>query len=905
MKLTKHDRPSSVPTRISRFTMKAPNKWRTGDTSAFEYDKPRIKRSGNSGSRGGSQKTNRSATTNIYPDWWGDGSAASSRSPSRNRKTTTDDDNARRTTTQPRQPKAPKQGPNIHKYIAHPSDETRPQNETSTDGINQDEIVEEYTAEQESESRESQQTPPEKPVVPAKQKKGTIYSKLHNQTQAVPKNDVPVKSKSSKNGYAMTFSPTQNKKKSKKKQKSNQENIPVNQSSSFQYSYLQNQDADSDPQEPPRKMYVRQSDQYKKYKKPHKGKSMREINSSNKQKALESRERLTHARQTHNHENPNNTQGKRKIPKSLQHVGSVIKDRIEYDKEMNRRKKQVQLNNNKEPEIYAPNVNVDASYESQSSHKKDRNSRSRSKSDSKNRQSRSFTNNDRSMEQQTYQNQPQESQEDPRNQRPTTTEGSSYPSVTQASAPPQDYYRNDNMRAEYQPREYQPREYQPRDYQRTEPYKQPQSYRPSSIGGQNQNRENNVVDITEGFLNSPMMTQFSDTSEPKRRPYRNNFVREEERKEGEEKDNSGYQNSSYAQYAQNRSNESMYGNMNPYENQQNYNQHSSVKNPMSNPVSNSNGNYSRFYDDQVLFKSNGFEGNATSSGKANDSAMLQSPNVQNNPKDNLNSDSKLTGTANFERPREYDAKYSDYRRDNSRDRAYGDNQPREENKDSQMNPFKTRDYTYNPSMISSSGQPFGHNPPYDYQNRNLGHQAPGSYKYLPKWEGGDAQNINSSGSYMADMSQNRGPPKYLEPHEESKYYSQSDEGEEFESDYTEGEESDSEYDSEISRTEDYRSNSSLSNYTVPEYAQNRPMPNYPPGSMEGGHRVNPQFYNPAQSQDNMFQSIPGQSDKNPQLMSSIGSDYSGMVPPQYQQQPMHREMPQNPSNPYGMYQNYQ
>ena len=78
MKLTKNDRPNSVPIRISRFTRKASNQWRVGDTSAFEYDKPRIKRSGPS-SRG-SQK---SLTPDIYPDWWGDGSLYNSRSASR------------------------------------------------------------------------------------------------------------------------------------------------------------------------------------------------------------------------------------------------------------------------------------------------------------------------------------------------------------------------------------------------------------------------------------------------------------------------------------------------------------------------------------------------------------------------------------------------------------------------------------------------------------------------------------------------------------------------------------------------------------------------------------------------------------------------------------------------------
>ena len=106
---------------------------------------------------------------------------------------------------------------------------------------------------------------------------------------------------------------------------------------------------------------------------------------------------------------------------------------------------------------------------------------------------------------------------------------------------------------------------------------------------------------------------------------------------------------------------------------------------------------------------------------------------------------------------------------------------------------------------------YNYQPSYGYQPSNYMNQAPGSLKYEPRWEGNEPS-LNSPEPYSMNTSGHvQGPPKYLEPHEESKYNSQYDEDEEDESDY-EGEESESDYDSEVSKTEDYRSNSSLSNY---------------------------------------------------------------------------------------------
>lgn len=201
IKLTKNDRPNSVPTRISRFTQKASNKWRTGDNSAFEYDRPRIKRSGPS-SRG-SQK---SPTLDIYPDWWGDGSQYNSRSTSRCKMNEDgEDDFDRKVAFNTKRNKilknVPQQNTNAIKHEWHPSDETSP---------NEDES-EECTEETNEEVRQVRK--PMAPIVSSKQKQGTIYSKLHGKTKNMDEEEPPVKMKQSKSGYAITFSPNTKKKK--------------------------------------------------------------------------------------------------------------------------------------------------------------------------------------------------------------------------------------------------------------------------------------------------------------------------------------------------------------------------------------------------------------------------------------------------------------------------------------------------------------------------------------------------------------------------------------------------------------------------------------------------------------------------------------------------------------------
>lgn len=220
MKLTKNDRSSSVPTRISRFTQKAPQNWRLGDTSTFEYDKPRIKRSG-------SRKSSNSEAANIYPDWWGDGSAYNSYSSSqksRSRGRYEEDDFDRKVTfKENRKPilkNVPMQ-PKSHSYTAHPSDETPYEEASQTE----EEPHSEETTEEKPRNRSHRQ--PNKPIISEKQKKGTIYSKLNSRNQNLDRNEAPVKTKNSKSGYAMTFSPTQSK---NKKHRGNKENRQHNSS---------------------------------------------------------------------------------------------------------------------------------------------------------------------------------------------------------------------------------------------------------------------------------------------------------------------------------------------------------------------------------------------------------------------------------------------------------------------------------------------------------------------------------------------------------------------------------------------------------------------------------------------------------------------------------------------------
>ena len=63
---------------------------------------------------------------------------------------------------------------------------------------------------------------------------------------------------------------------------------------------------------------------------------MRELRDQNTQKALETRETFRNARQGNDPEAANH-KSKRKLPKNLQHVESVIKKRVELDKEINRK----------------------------------------------------------------------------------------------------------------------------------------------------------------------------------------------------------------------------------------------------------------------------------------------------------------------------------------------------------------------------------------------------------------------------------------------------------------------------------------------------------------------------------------------------------------------------------------
>jgi hypothetical protein len=179
-------------------------------------------------------------------------------------------------------------------------------------------------------------------------------------------------------------------------------------------------------------------------------------------------------------------------------------------------------------------------------------------------------------------------------------------------------------------------------------------------------------------------------------------------------------------------------------------------------------------------------------------------------------------------------------------------------------------------------QPFNYNQQeYKPQNYSNIPNAPGSYKYLPAWEGNDPS-LNSPQNMSHNMDHKQGPPKYLEPQEESKYNSNSQYDEEgCESDYSEGEESESDYDSEFSKTDDYRSASSLSNYQVPHENQRS-------GQYLGNPRGGADY-------QNMYPSIPSQHEMNPQLTSSIGSDvgvpqYQGGMPPR-----------EGGQHPYGRY----
>jgi hypothetical protein len=676
MHLTKNDRPSSVPSRISRFTARAPTDWRH-DNSTFEYDKPVYKRSG-------SRKSAKSDNVDIYPDWWGDGSAYASqssysRSRSRGRNEEYEkDDFDRKVTFKDQRKKILKQPPTKPvqpNYVVQTSNETTYEDESPSEG--------EYTSEAQSEEKPRRQERHQerhqesrqgrrqgrhshrltKPVATEKQMTGIIYSKLHTENEEADRENEHVRTKQSKNGYAMSFSPVV----MKEKKKAGKENMDST------HHNKQNKDDNRH-----KKTYVKQSQQYEKpAPKQHKGKSMKELKVSNHQKALEKRAKYDHDRKEN--------EKKRKIPKSLQGVESVIKKRVQIDKEINKRRKQDQLESslgaesvvshkghgnpmNQDQLETSINAEIKPPHKSHGRHKKERklDPQPNSRANADNRT------NEQNDPGQTYFNLRQ------KNNVPIQhdNEESSYPSVTQAIAP-QEYY---NRNQQYQRPEQQYQISEQQDEIQAYPGYQ---YRPSTVAP-NIDREGNVADIADGFLNSPMMTQFSDNSEMQRRPYTNmqsheqddsrkqdDGRRQEDSRRQDDKDYSRQNDSyNYGQYPQNMSSDSITANPNPnpYDNKYPFTQTSNNK-QNSGPVSNSNANYSRYNEDQVLFKSNGFDGNATSSGKADESAMLQSPVIQNRPAEQ-NSDSKLTGTANFERPKDYDVKYSDYRRNDPQKKNY-------------------------------------------------------------------------------------------------------------------------------------------------------------------------------------------------------------------------------------------
>lgn len=199
-----------MPTRIGRFTQKASNRWRIGDTSIFEYDRPRIKRSGPSSK--GSQRS--SSNVDIYPDWWGDGSQYNSRSASRNRIDEDGlDDFDRKVAFNTKRNKIlkniPQSAKNAAKHNCHPSNENYSYEQESDE--NSEEVTEEET--RNVRKPKAAKVPPKAPQnVPPKQKQGTIYSKLHGKSINKDSEEPPVKMKQSKSGYAITFSPTVNKK---------------------------------------------------------------------------------------------------------------------------------------------------------------------------------------------------------------------------------------------------------------------------------------------------------------------------------------------------------------------------------------------------------------------------------------------------------------------------------------------------------------------------------------------------------------------------------------------------------------------------------------------------------------------------------------------------------------------
>ena len=123
----------------------------------------------------------------------------------------------------------------------------------------------------------------------------------------------------------------------------------------------------------------------------------------------------------------------------------------------------------------------------------------------------------------------------------------------------------------------------------------------------------------------------------------------------------------------------------------------------------------------------------------------------------------------------------------------------------------------------------------------------------------------------------------------------SDEDYESEEEEDEGE---SAYDSEYTQSEDYKSGSSLSNYEITEDMRGQQQHQaHPHENMYNLHEQQRNYHQDYNYGNNpaMYQSIPDSTqERNPKLMSSIGSDQINNAP----------QNVQNVQNPYGKYQPY-
>lgn len=363
-----------------------------------------------------------------YPDWWGDGSIDNSKSSYRSKSRSKYDEDEvddfdRKVTFKIERKKILKQSaPIIKNYNAHPSDQTPYEEDYSSEENEEYEESEEIEEQPQRRTRKPQRRN-ERPQVGAKIRKGIIYSKLNENPEKIDRDEEPVNIKHSKSGYAMSFSPNMKKKKNKiQNENKNTTNYQVHEIQEF---------------ERPHKTYVRRSEQYQKPKpKQHKGRTMKELKDHDRQRALEKRDAFQNTRENQNY---NIIQGevKRKIPKKLKNVESVIKKRIQIDKEIHWKRKMENQATSKDPEIYAPK---------QKGRENKRRKQSRKQTESK---QKSRSNSDHYQQQNNEQQYAKESNHpyynerlgNERSQRQNTTEGSGYPSVTQATAP-QDYYDN-------------------------------------------------------------------------------------------------------------------------------------------------------------------------------------------------------------------------------------------------------------------------------------------------------------------------------------------------------------------------------------------------------------------------------------------------------------------------------